>query len=185
MQAFPWDTAPSYLLRDRDRVYGKTLRTLAAEIADHGSAHGYPISLAEPICRKTNRFDSPRMFGSCDCHERVLAGTADRLLPGLLSRLAESSFAWEGLSRWKSGGTAGTGPNCRRAESRRASPSIPTPSRLNSLPPMNLRPAGGTQLAWGCTGGATLTDRAPRPWSPDKVSPWLIVGSSTSRNGSV
>ena len=32
MQAFPWDTAPSYILRDRDRVYGKTFRTLAAEM---------------------------------------------------------------------------------------------------------------------------------------------------------
>jgi putative transposase len=32
MQAFPWDTAPSYILRDRDRVYGKTFRTLAADI---------------------------------------------------------------------------------------------------------------------------------------------------------
>jgi putative transposase len=32
MQAFPWDTAPSYILRDRDRVYGKTFRTLAADM---------------------------------------------------------------------------------------------------------------------------------------------------------
>ena len=47
-QAFPWDTAPSYILRDRDRVYGKTFRTLAADNADHGSAHGCPISLAVP-----------------------------------------------------------------------------------------------------------------------------------------
>ena len=32
MQAFPWDTAPSYILRDRDRVYGKTFRALAADM---------------------------------------------------------------------------------------------------------------------------------------------------------
>src|SRR4029453_16144004 len=32
MQAFPWDTAPRYLLRDRDRVYGEAFRTLAAEM---------------------------------------------------------------------------------------------------------------------------------------------------------
>jgi hypothetical protein len=32
MQAFPWDTAPRYILRDRDRVYGKTFRTLAADM---------------------------------------------------------------------------------------------------------------------------------------------------------
>jgi putative transposase len=32
MQAFPWDTAPRYMLRDRDRVYGEAFRTLAAEM---------------------------------------------------------------------------------------------------------------------------------------------------------
>ena len=48
MQAFPWDTAPSYILRDRDRVYGKTFRH-GSRHADHGSAHGCPISLAEGL----------------------------------------------------------------------------------------------------------------------------------------
>jgi len=33
MQAFPWDTAPRYLLRDRDRIYGNAFRTQAANIA--------------------------------------------------------------------------------------------------------------------------------------------------------
>jgi putative transposase len=32
MQAFPWDTAPRYLLRDRDRVYGEAFRALAADM---------------------------------------------------------------------------------------------------------------------------------------------------------
>jgi putative transposase len=30
MQAFPWNTAPEYLLRDRDRIYGDTFRIQAA-----------------------------------------------------------------------------------------------------------------------------------------------------------
>ena len=33
MQAFPWDTAPRYLLRDRDRIYGHPFRTQAANMA--------------------------------------------------------------------------------------------------------------------------------------------------------
>jgi hypothetical protein len=33
MQAFPWDTAPRYLLRDRERIYGDDLRTQAANMA--------------------------------------------------------------------------------------------------------------------------------------------------------
>jgi transposase InsO family protein len=32
MQAFPWDTAPSYLLRDRDRIYGDAFRRQAANM---------------------------------------------------------------------------------------------------------------------------------------------------------
>jgi hypothetical protein len=32
MQAFPWDTAPRYLLRDRDRIYGDVFRRQAANM---------------------------------------------------------------------------------------------------------------------------------------------------------
>ena len=32
MQAFPWDTAPRYLLRDRDRIYGDPFRIQAANM---------------------------------------------------------------------------------------------------------------------------------------------------------
>ena len=31
-EAFPWDTAPRFLLRDRDRIYGKTFRQRVAEM---------------------------------------------------------------------------------------------------------------------------------------------------------
>ena len=33
MQAFPWETAPRYLLRDRDQVYGDAFRRQAASMA--------------------------------------------------------------------------------------------------------------------------------------------------------
>ena len=32
MQAFPWDMAPRYLLRDRDRIYGVVFRTQATSM---------------------------------------------------------------------------------------------------------------------------------------------------------
>jgi hypothetical protein len=32
VQAFPWDTAPRYLLRDRDRIYGEAFRIQAANM---------------------------------------------------------------------------------------------------------------------------------------------------------
>ena len=33
MQAFPWETAPRYLLRNRDRIYGDAFRRQAASMA--------------------------------------------------------------------------------------------------------------------------------------------------------
>jgi hypothetical protein len=33
LQAFPWDTAPRYLLHDRDRIYGDAFRVQAANMA--------------------------------------------------------------------------------------------------------------------------------------------------------
>ncbi len=131
-QAFPWDTAPSYILRDRDRVYGKTFRTLAADMQ---------------ITEVLTAARSPWQF-----------------------RLDSPSQAED----------AGSGPDCRRAESRRASPSIRTPSRINSLPSVTL-----DQRENSAGLGLHGSERAPGHWSPDKVFPWLIVGSSTSHSGSV
>ena len=33
VEAFPWETAPSYLLRDRDAVYGVAF---SSRVSDHG-----------------------------------------------------------------------------------------------------------------------------------------------------
>src|SRR5262245_26580703 len=185
MQAFPWDTAPSYLRRDRDRVYGKTFRTLAAD-----------MRITEVLTAARSPWQNPyveRLVGSIrrECLDHVIVMNESSLRRQIACYLDYYHGSRSHLSLGKDwpDGRAVKPPELGRIVAvpkvGGLHPSIPTPSRLNSLPPMNLRPAGGTQLAWGCTGGATLTDRDPRPWSPDKVSPWLIVGSSTSRNGSV
>jgi hypothetical protein len=102
----PWLQPPEFLTFDQPWLQPPEFLTFDQLCGVHARESAQP-----PCCLDerhitgfaTKRFDSPRMFGSCDCHDRVLAEAADRLLPGLLSRLAESSFAWEGLSRWKSG----------------------------------------------------------------------------------
>ena len=52
-EAFPWDEAPHYLIRDRDRIYGsvvtRRLRTMG--IRDTG------LALAEWLCRTADRID--------------------------------------------------------------------------------------------------------------------------------
>jgi hypothetical protein len=52
-EGFPWDEAPHYLIRDRDRIYGSVV-----------ARHGYPgqacrirLALAERLCRTADRID--------------------------------------------------------------------------------------------------------------------------------
>jgi hypothetical protein len=62
-EAFPWDTAPRYLLRDRDKSYGPAFRHRTSD-GHHGGHHRPAITLAEPICGAFDRFDPSRMSGS-------------------------------------------------------------------------------------------------------------------------
>ena len=62
-EAFPWDEAPRYLIRDRDRIVW--LRGHAAN-----SRHGHPgqayrtgLALAEWLCRTSDRIDPARVRG--------------------------------------------------------------------------------------------------------------------------
>src|SRR5262245_42015945 len=46
-EAFPWDTAPKYLIRDNDRAFGGVFK--ARVHGDPGSADLVPLALAERI----------------------------------------------------------------------------------------------------------------------------------------
>ena len=57
-EAFPWDTAPRYLLRDRDKAYGPAFRyrVHAMGITEY---HCPAIAMAKPLRRAIDRFDPP------------------------------------------------------------------------------------------------------------------------------
>ena len=63
-EAFPWDGAPGYMIRDRDRIYGGivTRRLRAMGIRHKPTALGSPV--AEWLCRAADRVDPPRVLGS-------------------------------------------------------------------------------------------------------------------------
>jgi hypothetical protein len=71
--AFPWNEAPDYLIRDRDGAYGHavTRRLAAMGIRDHPTAAR--VTLAERACGETDRLDPPRMPRS---HRRFRRGTS-------------------------------------------------------------------------------------------------------------
>jgi hypothetical protein len=67
-EAFPWETAPRYLLRDRDRIFGP-------DFCHAGEGHGHqagafdgPVALAASLCRAGDRHHSARVPGS---HDRI------------------------------------------------------------------------------------------------------------------
>lgn len=66
VEAFPWDTAPTYLLRDRDGVYGATFRQRVASL-------GIEEILAAPRSPWQNPFVE-RLIGSIrrDCLDHVI-----------------------------------------------------------------------------------------------------------------
>jgi hypothetical protein len=65
-EAFPWETAPHYLLRDSDSSYGGCFRYRAQAMGIMEVGHRAPFAVAKCIRRAGHWLDSPRVFGSCD-----------------------------------------------------------------------------------------------------------------------
>ena len=49
-EAFPWDSAPKYLIRDNDRAFGVAFKGSPPSDGDPGSAHVIPLALAKWVC---------------------------------------------------------------------------------------------------------------------------------------
>ena len=83
-ESFPWDGAPRYMIRDRDRIYGTvvTRRLRAMGIRDK------PIAPASPwqkqLCRTADRIDPARVFGPHHCLGRGTSASDSEKLCGLL-----------------------------------------------------------------------------------------------------
>jgi len=62
-EAFPWETAPRYLLRDRDRIFGadfvKQVKAMGIK-----QVLGTPVAVAASLHRAGDRHDAPRVPGS-------------------------------------------------------------------------------------------------------------------------
>ena len=60
--AFPWDDAPGYMIRDRDRIYG-TVVTRRSRAMGIGTNRLHQPTLAERLCRTADRIHPARVFG--------------------------------------------------------------------------------------------------------------------------
>ena len=87
-QAFSWDTAPRYLVRDRDFVYGETFRRQVSslEISEVLTAPQSPWQ--SPYVERT---DSKRLPQSCNCTGREITRPYASLVYRVLSQFPLSS----------------------------------------------------------------------------------------------
>jgi hypothetical protein len=97
-QAFPWNEAPRYMIRDRDRIYGVvvTRRLRAMGIRDKPVAPGSP--LAEWLCRTADRVDPPRGLGSYRRFWRGPSAPNPAIPRALLQRNQNASIVGQGCA---------------------------------------------------------------------------------------
>ena len=65
-EAFPWESAPRYLLRDRDGIFGPDFVTQVKAMGIQQVLSTPPLALAASLHRAGDWIDSPRMSGPCD-----------------------------------------------------------------------------------------------------------------------
>ena len=56
-EAFPWDTAPTFLIRDNDCAYGAVFTRRVRSVGIRDRPYSASIAMAELICRARNRLD--------------------------------------------------------------------------------------------------------------------------------
>jgi putative transposase len=131
VQAFPWDTAPRYLLRDRDAIYGDALRMQATN-----------MEISEVLTAPRSPWQSPyveRLIGSIrrECLDHVIVMDESSLRRHVARYLDYYHGSRSHISLGKdspddSHSTPGHGSDRCSAQGRRSSSSLRAKSRLNS-----------------------------------------------------
>ena len=120
-EACGWEEVPTYLVRDRDCVYGGGIyrRTRAMGIRDRPTA---PRSPWQNGYRTTHRLDQTRMPGSRDHNWRATSAPYPAFVPAILQRHPNAPVIGQGLTanQIRPGGR----PHSSAADPRRIAPSL-------------------------------------------------------------
>ncbi len=121
-EAFPWDGAPGYMIRDRDRIYGAVVHTPIASHGHSGQTDCTGLTLAEWICRTADRIDPARVFGPHHCLGRGTSAPVSNFLCRLLQLRQNASVVAQGCADLSSDSTDRN--HSFTPDPRRASPSL-------------------------------------------------------------
>jgi len=125
-EAFPWNQAPRYVLRDRDAIYGQ-------DFAGMMKGMGMEEVMSAPRSPWQNPYVE-RIVGSirreCLDHvirvERAVVAPLIAQLFCLLSPIENASLVGEGFTRAKTNSAVGNGTSCGAAAGRWAAPPLRT-----------------------------------------------------------
>jgi hypothetical protein len=82
-EAFPWNEAPRYMIRDRDRIYGAAVTPTACH-RHPGQTYCTGLTPAERLCRTVDRIDPAWVFGPHHCLRRGTSTPDSEILRSLL-----------------------------------------------------------------------------------------------------
>jgi putative transposase len=125
VEAFPDDTASSYLLRDRDTIYGHAFRhrVKGMGIREVLTAPA-PEPVAEPLRGAAHRLGPARVSGPCPRAQREAPPPCLDPLLRLLSRRSNSPLTGEGCAGRQAHRAAGDGHGCADSRSRWSASSL-------------------------------------------------------------
>ncbi len=157
VEAFPWETAPRYLLRDRDAVYGVVFSSRVQAMGIHEVKTAPRSPWQNPYVE--------RLIGTLrrECLDHIVVLNENhlrRLLRDYLTyyhRCSDPPLLGEGRAGVETGGAPRPRPNRRDTHGRR--------------PPSSVHAAGGVRLR---PAGVPATRNSPVGWSVR--SAWVFLG---------
>ncbi len=108
-EAFPWDSAPRYLLHDRDSIYGDVFRQRVRGMAIREVLTAPQIAMAESLRGALDRIHPTGMSGPPNRVQRIVSATHAQIVFRLLPRGAHALVAGERCTGDQTGSTAGAG----------------------------------------------------------------------------
>ena len=99
-EAFPWGTAPRYLIRDRDGAYGQTFRSTVTAMGVEEVVTAPRSPWQKSVCGTPDRQREARIPGPFDHPQRAAFAAHSWLIPRLLSRFKDPLVARQGHTGW-------------------------------------------------------------------------------------
>jgi hypothetical protein len=108
-EGFPWDSAPRYLLHDRDSIYGDVFRQRVRGMAIREVLTAPRSPWQNPYVERPDRIHPTGMFGPPHRVQRIRSATHAQIVFRLLPRGAHALIARERCTGDQTGSTTGAG----------------------------------------------------------------------------